>query len=269
MSAQPLSTVEGYVDVAGGRIHYLDQGEGPPVLLIHGAFGSGFTFLQNTFAASLAPGHRLIAPDSLAHGGSSSPVEQERYGARARAAHLEAVLDTLEIERAHVVGYSMGGWMASALAAFHPERIASLAIGGWDVADGMYTPAAAWGLPKITYDILSAMVRRDRPDLVAWVTPEREPGLAAAVNAMNDLDGLADGVARLPAPVALWIGQDDVYHDAGRRFAEAQGLSFISLPGDHMSVLNEHGVEAARRINAFIEQAAAPGDASAMNRTGR
>ena len=78
MSAQPLSTVEGYVDIGGGRIHYLDQGEGTPVLLVHGAFGSGSTFLQNTFAASLARGHRLIAPDSLAHGGSSSPTEQER-----------------------------------------------------------------------------------------------------------------------------------------------------------------------------------------------
>lgn len=269
MSAQPLSTVEGYVEVAGGRIHYLDQGEGAPVLLIHGAFGSGSTFLQNPFAASLARGHRLIAPDSLAHGGSSWPTEPEHYGARARAAHLAAVLDALEIERAHVIGYSMGGWMASALATFHPERIASLAIGGWDVADGMYTPAAAWGLPKITYDILSAMVRRDRPDLLAWVTPEREPGLAAAINAMNDLDGLADGVAGRPAPVALWIGRDDLYHDAGRRFAEAQDLSFISLPGDHMSVLDEHGEEAARRIKTFIEQAAAPGDAPAMHRTGR
>ncbi|MEH6663208.1 MAG: alpha/beta fold hydrolase [Brevundimonas sp.] len=269
MSGRQAAAGEGHAEVAGGRIRYLDRGEGSPVLLVHGAFGSAANFLDNAFSRQLAPGRRLIAPDSLAHGASSAPQDPACYGARARADHLKAVLDRLGIERAHVVGYSMGGWMASALATFHPERVASLAIGGWDVANGMYTPAAAWGLPEITYEILRDMVARERPDLVSWVTPEGEPGLAAAVNAMNDLAGLAEGVARCPAPVALWIGRDDLYHDAGRRFAEANRLSFISLPGDHMSVLDQHGVEAAGRVDAFIRKAAAPGVAPAVNRTGR
>jgi pimeloyl-ACP methyl ester carboxylesterase len=265
----PQRPSDGHVEVAGERLHYVDQGEGSAVLMVHGAFGSGANFLQRAFGAALAGRHRVIAPDSLAHGDSSSPSDPAHYGARRRASHLKAVLDTLGIERAHVVGYSMGGWMASALATFHPERVASLAIGGWDVAAGMYTPAAAWGVPQITYDVLSAMVRRDRPDLIAWVRPDQEPGLSAAINAMNDLAGLAEGVARCPAPVALWVGQDDLYHDASRRFAEANGLTFISLPGDHMSVLEQHGVEAARRVDAFIQQAAVPGVAPAANRTGR
>lgn len=269
MSAQRPAAGEGHAEVAGGRIHYLDRGEGDPVLLIHGAFGSGANFLDNVFSRVFASGRRVIAPDSLGHGDSSAPHDPAFYGARARAGHLKAVLDTLGIERAHVVGYSMGGWMASALATFHPERLASLAIGGWDVVKGMYTPAAAWGLPEITYDILRDMVARARPDLVSRVTPEREPGLAAAINAMNALTGLANGVARCPVPTVLWIGRDDLYHDAGQRFAEANGLAFISLPGDHMSVLDQHGAESARRVDAFIQQASAPGVASAMNRTGR
>ena len=146
MTAVPADIVTGHVGIDGDRIHYAEQGTGHPVLLIHGAFGSGSNLLQTDFGAALAKRFRVVAPDSLGHGGSDAPADPARYGARRRAAHLVAVLDAVGIGRAHVVGYSMGGWMASALATFHPDRLASLAIGGWDVVDGMFTPAAAWGL---------------------------------------------------------------------------------------------------------------------------
>jgi pimeloyl-ACP methyl ester carboxylesterase len=245
--------IEGYVDADDDRIHYVEQGNGSPVLLIHGAFGSGSHFLQTDFGKTLAERHRVIAPDSLAHGGSDSPADPARYGARQRAFHLSAVLDALALERAHVVGYSMGGWMASALAAFYPARVASLAIGGWDVVKGMYTPAAVWGLPEITYEILSALVRRDRPELLNGLRPENEPGLAAAVDAMNDLAGLGEAVARCPAPVMLWLGEADLYFAASSQFATAHGISLIALPGDHISMLEQHGAEAAQRVSDFIE----------------
>ncbi|MDI1282261.1 alpha/beta hydrolase family protein [Brevundimonas sp.] len=256
MTGPARGPVEGYVDLGDDHIHYFDEGTGAPVLLIHGAFGSGARILQTEFGRSLVRNRRVIAPDSLAHGCSGAPPDPRHYGPRRRAAHLAGVLDCLGIARAHVVGYSMGGWMASALATFYPDRIASLAIGGWDVVEGMYTPAAVWGLPEITYPILSAMIRRDRPELLAGLHPDREAGLAAAIDGMNDLAGLADGVAACPAPVALWVGQEDLYHEASRRFAEARGFSFISLPGDHMATLETHGAEASRRVGLFIDQTA-------------
>ena len=244
-----------YIDAAGDRIHYVEQGSGSPVLLIHGAYRSGTTFLQSGFGTGLAGRHRVIAPDSLAHGESDAPADPTRYCARRRAVHLVAVLDALGIARAHVVGYSMGGWMASALATFHPERVASLAIGGWDVVKGMYTPAAAWGLPKITSQVLNAMVRKDRPDLIAWLKPENEPALSAAIDGMNDLAGLAEGVARCAAPVTLWCGEADLYYSACAQFAAANDISLITLPGDHISMLEQHGAEAAKRVSDFIERA--------------
>lgn len=265
MSAHPADAVEGHVDADGDRIHYVGQGAGDPVLLIHGAFGSGPRLLQTAFGQGLAARRRIIAPDSLGHGDSDAPADPSRYGPRRRADQLAAVLDAIGVERAHVVGYSMGGWMASALATFHPDRVASLAIGGWDVAGGMYTPAAVWGLPEITYVTLLALVRETRPELVVGLDPAREAGLAAAINAMNDLDGLADGVVRCPAPRALWVGGHDLYHDASRRFAGANGLSFIDLPGDHGSVLEVHGAETARRVGEFIDQAAGVRPGSAIH----
>jgi len=244
---------DGFAYVGPNRIHFVEQGEGRPVLLIHGAYGSGSEFLARNIGKTLAQRYRVLAPDSLAHGDSDAPEDAAFYSARARASHLAAVLDAVEIEQAHVIGYSMGGWMASAFATFHPDRVASLAIGGWDVVRGMYTPAAAWGLPMVTSQILNDMVRRDRPDLIAWLRPENEPGLCAAIDGMNDLEGLADGVARCPAPTVLWIGREDLYYDAVAGFAAVNALPVIDLPGDHMVMLEEHGAEAGRRIIDFIE----------------
>jgi pimeloyl-ACP methyl ester carboxylesterase len=253
LSGQPHAFSEGYVDAAGNRIHFVEQGCGSPVLLIHGAYSSGTEFLQKDFGKVVAERFRVVAPDSLAHGCSDSPADPMLFGARRRALHLAAVLDALGIERAHVIGYSMGGWMASAFTAFHPNRVASLAIGGWDVVNGMYTPAAAWGLPKITGEMLNAMARRDHPELMTWVRPEHEVGLAAAVDGMNDLVGLAEAVAHCAVPVTFWVGKEDLYYDAVVRFATASALSVITLPGDHISMLEQHGAEAARRVGNFIE----------------
>lgn len=256
MTHLPTGAREHWVDADGDRIHVVEQGEGRPLLLIHGAFGSGARLLQTAFGRRVAAGRRVIAPDSLAHGGSDAPADPSRYTPRRRADQLDAVLEALEPGPVDVVGYSMGGWMASALATFHPGRIRALAIGGWDIANGMYTPAAAWGLPRITYEILAGLVRRERPDLIGDLRPEAEAGMTAAVEAMNDLAGLAEGVLRCAAPTALWVGRDDLYHPAAGRFAAEYGLAFLSLPGDHASVLDRHGDEAAAQVLAFLDRAA-------------
>lgn len=244
---------EGFAVVEGSSIHFTEQGTGFPLLLVHGAFSSGTQFLQSPLGVALSERFRVIAPDSLAHGLSDAPSDPALYDPAHRAAHLVAVLDALSIDRAHVIGYSMGGWMASALAAFNPERLASLTIGGWDVVRGMYTPAAAWGLPEITYDILNGLVRTQRPDLLAGIRPGAEAGMRAAVDAMNTLSGLAEAVASLNVPVALWMGTADLYYAAAEAFAKANNIPLLSVPGDHLTAIEVHGREAAQRLIDFIE----------------
>jgi pimeloyl-ACP methyl ester carboxylesterase len=256
MSEPTTAFREAYAEADTEHIHYLEGGQGAPLLLLHGAFSNGDEFLRTDFGAHLANRYRIVAPDSLAHGASSAPSDPSRYSARARASQLAAVLDAADLARAHVVGYSMGGWMASALAAFHPERLASLAIGGWDVMRGMYTPAAIWGLKEITGAMLIDMARKENPDLAAWVQPEHERALALAIEGMNDLDGLAEGVAALRAPAALWCGREDLYYDAVVKFAAANDLPVLDLPGDHHSMLYQHGVEAAERVSQFVDASA-------------
>jgi pimeloyl-ACP methyl ester carboxylesterase len=256
MSGADAGARHGWATFAGDRLHFVRTGDGPALLLLHGAYGSGEGLLATPFGAALKARFSILAPDSLGHGLSDAPADPDRYRARRRADQLAAVLDAAGVASAHVCGYSMGGWMASALATFHPERLLSLTIGGWDVVEGMYTPARLWGLEKIDYEILTGMIRTSRPELLADRSPEREPGLAAAINGMNDLDGLADGVLRCGVPTAIWMGRDEAYDAAARRFAGEHDLTYLSLPGDHAGVLHEHGVSAAGAVADFIAAAA-------------
>ena len=190
--------------------------------------------------------------DSLAHGLSDKPADPALYDLRQRAGDLVAVIDDLGFERAHVVGYSMGGWMASGVALHHPERLASLTIAGWDFESGLATAAKSFGIAEVTYDWLMAMVREMSPALVAWVTPEIEPALRAAIEPVANVAGTADAIVRLRVPVLLWNGVDDPYHGPMRSFAEKHGFAFLSTPGDHLLTFGLHGAEAARGVRKFL-----------------
>jgi pimeloyl-ACP methyl ester carboxylesterase len=117
--------VEKRVSVAGHDWVYLDRGTGEPLVLVHG-FGAdkdNWTFL----AAKIPDAYRVIAVDLPGFGESTRRLE-ERYDARTQAARLLAFLDALHVDRAHFVGNSMGGAIATRLALDHPERVRSLTL---------------------------------------------------------------------------------------------------------------------------------------------
>ena len=101
-------------------------GDEPPTLLLHGIgnYGRYWDF----FADAVAERLRLIAPDARGHGDSGKPTDADAYAPREFVADAIAVLDALAIERALVVGHSMGGTHAIRLAAAHPDRVARLVI---------------------------------------------------------------------------------------------------------------------------------------------
>jgi pimeloyl-ACP methyl ester carboxylesterase len=109
------------VDVGGGvRLHLLDwAGDGDPVLMLHGAGQSAHIF--RTLAPALGPGLRPIAVTLRAHGESDTP--EEGYTVARFAADVLAVMDALEIERAALVGHSVGGTIATRAATEAPGRI--------------------------------------------------------------------------------------------------------------------------------------------------
>ena len=130
----PADAADGVFDSNGVKIRYVTEGTGEPVVLIHGWMAdssmwgrdrSGNTKL-NTAGAE---GFQLIALDCRGHGQSDKPHDQKQYGAE-MAADVVRLLDHLKIEKAHLIGYSMGAFIAGKVAATHPKRVLSVVYGG-------------------------------------------------------------------------------------------------------------------------------------------
>lgn len=102
------------------------QGQGSPLLLLHGFTGSAESWAG--VAEALASSHTLIMPDLLGHGRTSAPPDAARYAIDHAAADLVAVLDALGVEQAGLHGYSMGGRLALYTALAHPSRFTRLSL---------------------------------------------------------------------------------------------------------------------------------------------
>ena len=128
----------------GHRIHVVDRGEGDALLLVHG-LGADLSRWQANIDV-LAKHHRVIAVDLLGFGHSDKPALD--YRAQLYVDQLEAVLDTLGVERTTLVGNSMGGWVSMLFAEQHPTRTKKLVL---------IAPAFVNGLPAtISPDQLSS-----------------------------------------------------------------------------------------------------------------
>ncbi len=116
----------GYAGPAGQQIHFFESGEGPPLLLLHSVPRSARSL--RLMLPTLANRFRTIAAD-LPGFGQSDPLPGP-VTMPAMAAALTPLLDTLDIERAHVFGYHTGNKVAAALAANHPDRVDRLVLCG-------------------------------------------------------------------------------------------------------------------------------------------
>jgi pimeloyl-ACP methyl ester carboxylesterase len=109
----------------GVELEVLDEGQGPPVLLVHG-FPDSSHLWRHQVAALTAAGLRAIAPDMRGFGASERPDAVEDYRLSRAVGDLVAILDALEIERARVVGHDWGAAVAWLLAAIRPDRVERL-----------------------------------------------------------------------------------------------------------------------------------------------
>lgn len=137
----------------GIDIAYLDEGEGDPVLLIHGfASTKEINWVGPSWLKTLREaGRRVIAFDHRGHGESGLVYDPALYNTRLMAEDACRLLDHLGVAKADVVGYSMGARVGAQMAVHHPERVRSLVIGGLGIhlVDGV-------GLPQSIADALEA-----------------------------------------------------------------------------------------------------------------
>lgn len=121
----PGEALGGFVTVKGERVHYVDEGEGSPILMIHGASGNLGDMELRLAPALREAGHRVITIDRPGLG-LSSRNDPGLNEIKAQADLMVALLDELEIEAPTVVGHSLGGAVALAMAVHHPDRVGQL-----------------------------------------------------------------------------------------------------------------------------------------------
>jgi pimeloyl-ACP methyl ester carboxylesterase len=110
------------------RIHYVDRGAGQPIVFLHGYTGSLDRHLvASGVAPNLEKDHRVIGFDLRGHGTSDKPYDPAQYGAQ-MGLDVIRLLDHLRIERAHVVGYSLGAFITGWLLTTYPNRIATATL---------------------------------------------------------------------------------------------------------------------------------------------
>src|SRR4029077_1696337 len=143
------------------EIAYLDEGEGDPIVLIHGfASTAAINWVHPGWVTTLTKARRrVIALDNRGHGASSKPYDPAAYHSATMAEDVRALLDHLGVARADVMGYSMGARIAAFLALAHPDRVRSLIFGGLGIN---LVDAAA--LPPNVADALEAPSLNDVKD---------------------------------------------------------------------------------------------------------
>jgi len=216
----------------GVRLHVRAEGDGEPLLLIHGFTGSGQSWGEDLMAG-LARAHRVVAVDLLGHGESDISSDPERYRVEEMLADLSQVLDALSIEEARWLGYSMGGRIALAGAVRTPSRISSLilesaspglaeegerrarrradeALAEGILRGGMEEFVDHWmGLPLFaTQGKLPPKIRALTRERKLKNTPE---ALAACLRGMGTgaQPSYWDSLASLPIPTLLLAGEED------------------------------------------------------------
>src|SRR5436190_23650711 len=121
---QTTAPVDKVASVYGAKVHYVDAGTGSPVILLHGLADD--IGVWESAIAPLAAKYRVVALDQIGFGRSDKPLLN--YRVSTFVDFLDGFLNELKIERASLVGNSLGGWVAASFALAHPQRVDRLVL---------------------------------------------------------------------------------------------------------------------------------------------
>ncbi|MBX9778070.1 MAG: alpha/beta fold hydrolase [Xanthobacteraceae bacterium] len=228
----------------GVDIAYLDEGEGEPVVLVHGfASTKEVNWVNPGWVSTLTrAGRRAIALDNRGHGASAKLYDHAAYYSAVMAEDVRALLDHLGVECADVMGYSMGARICAFLARAHPNRVRSVVLGGLGIrlVDGV-------GLPESIADALEAPSLTDVKDTqgrtfraFAEQTKSDLKALAACIRGSRQTLSRPD-CAKLTMPVLVAVGtKDDVAGSAQELAALLPQGRALDIPGrDHMLAVGD------------------------------
>ncbi len=195
VAAQDAAPADAFFDSAGVKIRYIDQGQGSPVVFIHGYTGTlDRHFVGNGVFGALVKDYRAIALDVRGHGKSGKPHDPQAYGAE-MGRDVIRLLDHLKIARAHIVGFSMGAIIAGHLVTTNPDRfitatfVAHHPVHSWTPADDEESEASARDLEGDMpfRSLIVGVWPKDKPPPSQEEMRKMSQSLAAA----NDVKALA------------------------------------------------------------------------------
>jgi len=228
----------------GVTIAYIDEGRGDPILLIHGFASNSTVNWRNTnwIKTLNEAGFRVIAYDNRGHGHSEKLYDTERYSALIMAEDARRLLDHLKIERADVMGFSMGARISTFLTINYPERVRSMILSGFGInmirsSGAGDAIAAALEMPNaedikneaaLSFRVFAEQTRSDLRALAACMRsarPKVEP----------------EALGKIDRPTLVAVGTDDVMAGSGEKLAELiPGAEFMPVRGrDHMKSVGD------------------------------
>jgi pimeloyl-ACP methyl ester carboxylesterase len=226
------------------RIAFLDEGEGEPIILVHGfASNKEVNWVNPGWVSTLTQaGRRAVAFDNRGHGQSSKLYDPAQYHTKLMASDVIALMDYLELPRADVMGYSMGARITAYLAHDHANRVRSAILGGFgfNIVDGA-------GLPETIADALEA-------EDIADVTGDRGRQFRSfAQQTKSDLRALAacirgtrqrltrEQAAAIRVPVLVAVGtKDDIAGSPEKLAALIPDAQALPIPDrDHMLAVGD------------------------------
>lgn len=192
----------GELAVASGvNLYYTDQGQGEPVILVHGfAVDSELNWDALGITRALAKQHRVITFDIRGHGKSGKPHEPTQYG-REMVEDVVRIMDYLKIPKAHVVGYSLGGFITLKLMMLHPDRLLSAApcAAGWERREGEHMRILAQAADRLEAGEGFKMILQELdPESTPWAAV-RILVVDACLRYLNDTHAMAAAVRSLSA----------------------------------------------------------------------
>jgi pimeloyl-ACP methyl ester carboxylesterase len=203
--AASVSTVE---RVNGVEIAYQVFGQGFPLVLLHGGFGSVEMFGPNV--ELLAAGHRVIGVDLQSHGRSPAANRPMRF--ETMADDIAALIRDLKLERAAIMGFSLGGAVALRTAIQHPELVDRLVLVSTVFKRSGWHPEMTAAMDAMGPEVAETLKQSPMYEAYARIAPRKEdwPLLVTQLTTALkiDYDWSAD-VAKLPMPVMIVVGDAD------------------------------------------------------------
>jgi pimeloyl-ACP methyl ester carboxylesterase len=232
-----------YANNNGVNIYYEVEGQGPPLVIAHGLNGNLNGWPQGV--SELKHYYQLILFDARGHGKSDKPHERSAYGIN-MVKDVVTVLDDVKVERAHYLGYSMGGRIGFRLALYYADRFKSFILGGASPfrsdAEVAVENGLLEGMRILLADPAAFLVRMEgmfhRP-----LTPVEKDtflnndakALIALVTSLQEMPALTEQeLSVINKPCLVYCGESDPRFAGAKKSTEyIPNARFVPLPGDH------------------------------------